>query len=125
MVIIKINNTALPTPDPKPTHKTIAEHSQGYTDAAGYLHKVTIRPKRGRIDFTWTDLTTAQKDLIENMTKGQSGEWIKFEYYNPETGQWTTWNEAYAGDFEASDHYVKTSTGYSAVWSCKVGIIER
>lgn len=125
MNVLKINGVALPNPDPKPTHKVIAEHGQSYTDAAGRLHKTTIRAQRGRIDFQWSSVSTQEKDTILSMTKGQAGEWIRMEFLNPETNTWTIWPEAYAGDFEFSESYSKCGDRYVGLWDCKVGIIER
>lgn len=112
MEILKVDGVTLPTPTSM-EYKEADLQWDGYRDAAGYLHKTTVRWRVRSIKCKWEqNLNNADITLMRNAINGK--EYFTLTYYSDTAGASGTMT-AYAGDMDYQ--LVRATSNADAKWS--------
>ena len=112
MNVLKVNGVALPTPTGM-DYKEADLQTEGYRDAAGLLHKTTVRYGVRTIKAKWErQLTNAELTSMRNLIKGT--EYITVSYYSDTLGESGTMT-AYTGDMDYQ--LIRAISNSTAFWS--------
>lgn len=112
MEILKVDGVTLPTPTSMDYQEADLQWD-GYRDAAGYMHKTTVRWKVRTLKVKWEQqLTNADITLIRNAINEK--EYMTVTYYSDTAGSEGTMT-AYTGDMTYK--LVRATTDTNGRWS--------
>ena len=112
MEVLKVDNITLPTPTSM-DYKEADLQIEGYRDAAGIMHKTTVRWGVRTIKVKWEHfLTNSELQAMRSAIKGK--EYITVNYYSDTAGASGTMT-AYTGDMDYK--LVRASNNANGVWT--------